>query len=45
MSEEITNYFQTAWEAMHAAAGSLIVEKSSGRQSYFSGQWFFYPGR
>ena len=41
MSEEIANYFQTAWEAVHAAAGSLIVEESGGRMSYFSDNGFF----
>lgn len=39
MSEEIANYFQTAW--VHAAAGSLIVEESGGRMSYSSDKTVF----
>ena len=27
MFEKLQNYFQTAWEAVHATAGSLIVEE------------------
>ena len=44
MSEEIANFFHTAWESVHAAAGSLTVQESVGRMSDFSGNGFSIQG-